>query len=285
MKVYYECASCFLRQAREALDLATSDESLKMDVTTDITKVLCSKFHDKAVNNVIGTEIHRLIKNRTNNNDPYQNEREICNDIAMKYLPVIKEAVKTEDDLESYIKASIIGNLLDFGALGVDVDTEALINKTMHNGLAVNHVDKLESALKNAKNVLYLADNVGEIIFDKILIKKLKDYDVNITVALKEKPILNDACVEDALKIGLGEFADLKSIGTDSIGIIYPETSEEFKEIFNNADMIIAKGLGNYEGLTELESDKPIFCLLNAKCNPVAKDIGVNMGDNVILML
>jgi len=285
MKVYYECASCFLRQAREALDLATSDESLKMDVTTDITKVLCSKFHDKAVNNVIGTEIHRLIKNRTNNNDPYQNEREICNDIAMKYLPVIKEAVKTEDDLESYIKASIIGNLLDFGALGVDMDTEALINKTMHNGLAVNHVDKLESALKNAKNVLYLADNVGEIIFDKILIKKLKDYDVNITVALKEKPILNDACVEDALKIGLDEFADLKSIGTDSIGIIYPETSEEFKEIFNNADMIIAKGLGNYEGLTELESDKPIFCLLNAKCNPVAKNIGVNMGDNVILML
>ena len=285
MKVYYECASCFLRQAREALDLATSDESLKMDVTTDITQVLCNKFHDKAVNNVIGTEIHRLIKNRTNNNDPYQNERKICNDIAMKYLPVIKEAVKTEDDLESYIKASIIGNLLDFGALGVDVDTEALINKTMHNGLAVNHVDKLESALKNAKNVLYLADNVGEIIFDKILIKKLKDYDVNITVALKEKPILNDACVEDALKIGLDEFADLKSIGTDSIGIIYPETSEEFKEIFNNADMIIAKGLGNYEGLTELESDKPIFCLLNAKCNPVAKDIGVNMGDNVILML
>ena len=285
MKVYYECASCFLRQAREALDLATSDESLKMDVTTDITKVLCSKFHDNAVNNIIGTEIHRLIKNRTNNNDPYQNEREICNDIAMKYLPVITEAVKTEDNLESYIKASIIGNLLDFGALGVDVNTEALINKTMHNGLAVNHVDKLESALKNAKNVLYLADNVGEIIFDKILIKKLKDYDVNITVALKEKPILNDACVEDALKIGLGEFADLKSIGTDSIGIIYPETSEEFKEIFNNADMIIAKGLGNYEGLTELESDKPIFCLLNAKCNPVAKNIGVNMGDNVILML
>jgi len=285
MKVYYECASCFLRQAREALDLATSDESLKMDVTTDITKVLCSKFHDNAVNNIIGTEIHRLIKNRTNNNDPYQNEREICNDIAMKYLPVITEAVKTEDNLESYIKASIIGNLLDFGALGVDVNTEALINKTMHNGLAVNHVDKLESALKNAKNVLYLADNVGEIIFDKILIKKLKDYDVNITVALKEKPILNDACVEDALKIGLDEFADLKSIGTDSIGIIYPETSEEFKEIFNNADMIIAKGLGNYEGLTELESDKPIFCLLNAKCNPVAKDIGVNMGDNVILML
>jgi len=285
MKVYYECAPCFLRQAREALDLATSDESLKMDVTTDITKVLCNKFHDKAVNNVIGTEIHRLIKNRTNNNDPYQNEREICNDIAMKYLPVIKEAVKTEGNLEGYIKASIMGNLLDFGALGVDVDTEALINKTMHNGLAVNHVDKLESALKNAKNVLYLADNVGEIIFDKILIEKLKDYDVNITVALKEKPILNDACVEDALKIGLDEFADLKSIGTDSIGIIYPETSEEFKEIFNNADMIIAKGLGNYEGLTELESDKPIFCLLNAKCNPVAKDIGVNMGDNVILML
>lgn len=285
MKVYYECASCFLRQAREALDLATNDESLKMKVTKDIIKILHDEFRINAVNNVIGTNMHRLIKNETKNNDPYHNEREICNDIAFKYLPEIKDEIKKDNSLESYIKASIIGNLLDFGALGVNVDTDALIKKTMQNGLAINHADKLDSELKNAKNILYLADNVGEIVFDKLLIGKLKEYDVNITIGLKEKPILNDACVEDALKIGMDEYAELKSIGTDSIGIIYYETSNEFKEIFENSDLVIAKGLGNYEGLTELKTDKPIFCLLNAKCNPVAKDVGVNLGENVILKL
>ncbi len=285
MRVYYECSSCFLRQSREALDLATSDETLKMDLTKEINKILCNEFKEGAVCNVLGTKIHRLIKNRTNNRDPYQKEREICNEIAMKYLPLIKAALNNNNSLESYIKAAIIGNLLDFGALGVDVDTEALIKKTIHNGLAVNHIDKLESALENTNNLLYLADNVGEIVFDKLLIKKLKEYDVRITVALKEDPILNDACVEDGLKIGLNKFADLKSIGTDTIGIIDSETSKDFKRIFKDSEIVIAKGLGNYEGLTEMMIDKPIFCLLNAKCNPVAKDIGVNVGDNVIIML
>jgi len=285
MKVYYECASCFLRQSREALDLATADETLKMDTTQEINKILCKEFKKGAVSNIIGTEIHRLIKKRTNNPDPYYKERKTSKKIAKKYLPLIKDVLKDDDSLEGYIKAAIIGNLLDFGALGVDVDTEALIKKTMNNGLAVNHVDELESALKNTNNLLYLADNVGEIAFDKLLIKKLREYDMKITVALKEKPILNDACVEDGLEIGLNKFADLVSIGTDSIGIIHTETSKDFKKIFEHAEIVIAKGLGNYEGLTEMKNDKPIFCLLNAKCNPVAKDIGVNLGDNVIIML
>ena len=156
----------------------------------------------------------------------------------------------------------------------------------MEKELALNQVCELENALQSAKNVLYLADNSGEIAFDKLLIEKLKDYDVDVTVALKEKPILNDAGIEDAVQIGLDKVAKLVSTGTDSIGILYADISEEFKEIFEGADLVISKGLGNYEGLTEMElKNKPVFCLFNAKCNPIAKSVGVNLRDNVVLKL
>ncbi|MBI5680021.1 MAG: DUF89 family protein [Methanobacterium sp.] len=286
MKVYYECAPCFLRQAKEALDLATNDESLKMKVMEELVEVVYSSFRRDAVSNVIGTKIHRIIKNKTENEDPYILEKKKGNEIALKYLPKIKEIIKKDDQLETYVKAAIIGNIIDFGALGVDFDIEKGIIQNMEKDIALNHVPELEKELKSAKDVLYLADNNGEIVFDKLLIEKLNEYNTDVTVALKEKPILNDACIEDAVQIGLDEVANLVSTGTDSIGVIYGDMSDEFKEIFSNADILISKGLGNYEGLTEMElGDKPVFCMLNVKCTPIAKDIGVNLGDNVVLKL
>jgi len=286
MKVYYECAPCFLRQAKEALDLATNDENLKIEVMEELVEIIYNEFRQDAVSNEIGTKIHRTIKDRTKNNDPYLLEKKKGNKIALKFLPKIKELIKENDSLETYVKAAIVGNIIDFGALGVNFDIETGIIENMNEDIALNNVNELEKELKTAKNVLYLADNNGEIVFDKLLIEKLKEYDVDVTVALKEYPILNDACIEDAIQIGLDEVAELVSTGTDSIGILYADISKEFKEIFKNSDMVISKGLGNYEGLTAMKlGDKPVFCLLNAKCNPIAKDIGVNVGDSVVLKL
>ncbi|MGF7119384.1 damage-control phosphatase ARMT1 family protein [Methanobacterium oryzae] len=286
MKVYYECAPCFLRQAKEALDLATEDENLKMEVMEELVGIVYNEFRKDAVSNEVGTKIHRTIKERTKNEDPYLLEKKKGNEIALKFLPKIKKIIKEKDGLEAYVKAAIVGNIIDFGALGVNFDTEKGIIENMEKDIALNHVPELEEDLKSAKTVLYLADNNGEIVFDKLLIEKLKEYDVEVTVALKEKPILNDACVEDALQIGLDDAANLISTGTDSIGVIYGDVSEEFKEIFDESDLVISKGLGNYEGITEMKlGDKPVFCLLNAKCDPIARDIGVNLGDNVVLKL
>lgn len=286
MKVYYECAPCFLRQAKEALDLATNDEKIKIEVMEELVGIIYNEFRQDAVSNEIGTQIHRTIKNRTCNDDPYLLEKKKGNEIALKFLPKIKKIIKENNSLETYVKAAIVGNIIDFGALGVNFDIEKRIIENMNEDIALNHINELEKKLKTAKNVLYLADNNGEIVFDKLLIEKLKDYDVDVIVALKEYPILNDACIEDAIQIGLDEVAELVSTGTDSIGILYADISEEFKEIFKNSDMVISKGLGNYEGLTAMELGyKPVFCLLNAKCNPIAKDIGVNVGDSVVLKL
>ncbi|MEN6592610.1 MAG: ARMT1-like domain-containing protein [Methanobacterium sp.] len=287
MKVYYECAPCFLRQAREALDMATTDDELKLEIMEELTSIVGESFRKGAVSNKIGTRVHRTIKERTGNEDPYLIQKEKCNQIAQQFLPAIEKLLEEDNSLKNYLKAAITGNIIDFGALGLDRDIEALITETMQKGLAVDHSDLLEEELQKAEKVLYLVDNIGEIVFDKLLIEKLReDYQVEVMIAVKEKPILNDACIPDALEIGLDEVAELTTIGTDSIGVIYEDFSPEFVERFQEADLVIAKGLGNYEGLDEIvPSDKPIFCLLNAKCLPIALNIGVKVGDNVVLKL
>ncbi len=287
MKVYYECAPCFLRQAREALDMATTDDELKLEIMEELTSIVGENFRKGAVSNKIGTRVHRTIKERTGNEDPYLIQKEKCNQIAQQFLPAIEKLLEEDNSLINYLKVAITGNIIDFGALGLDRDIEALITETMQKDLAVDHSDLLEEELQKAGKVLYLVDNIGEIVFDKLLIEKLReDYQVGVTVALKEKPILNDACIPDALEIGLDEVAELTTIGTDSIGVIYEDFSPEFVERFQEADLVIAKGLGNYEGLDEIvPGDKPIFCLLNVKCRPIALNIGVEVGDNVVLKL
>ena len=256
MKVYYECAPCFLRQAKEALDLATDDDSLKMETMEELVKVVYSDFNKEAVSNAVGTKIHRIIKDRTGNEDPYLLEKRKGNEIALKFLPKIKEILKEKNGLELYIKAAITGNLIDFGALGVNFDVEKGITQNMEKEIALNQVGELENELKSAKNVLYLADNSGEIVFDKLLLEKLKEYDIDVMVALKEKPILNDAGIKDALQIGLDEVANLVSTGTDSIGILYADISEEFKEIFDKE--LIKKS--SSIGWVELSTIKNVVC-------------------------
>ncbi|MGZ7134387.1 MAG: damage-control phosphatase ARMT1 family protein, partial [Methanobacterium sp.] len=175
MKAYYECAPCFLRQAKEALDLATDEEAVKMEVMEELVKIVCRDFNPQAVSNEIGTKIHRTIKDRTGNEDPYILEKRKGNEIALEFLPRIRKIIEVNHGLKTYAKAAIVGNLIDFGALGVDYDIETGIINNMGSDIALNHVSELEKELKNAKSVLYLADNNGEIVFDKLFIQKLTE--------------------------------------------------------------------------------------------------------------
>lgn len=286
MKVYYECAPCFLRQAKEALDLATDEESLKMEIMEEISDILAQEFRYGAVSNAIGTSIHRLIKERTGNDDPYLDIKGKCNKVAGEFLPQMIEILNDKKDLEIFVKAAILGNLIDFGALGVHFDPLKMMKDNIKAPLVINHTQDLEKCLKSVKSVLYLADNTGEIVFDKLLIEKIQEYDVEVTVALKEKPILNDACLVDAYQTGLDKVANLITTGTDSVGVIYNQVSPEFQKMLDESELIISKGLGNYEGLTEMNfGKKDVFCLLNAKCGPTSRDIGVNIGSNVMVKI
>lgn len=283
MKISYECGPCFLRQAREAMDLSTDDEMLKMEMMEDIFKFLSHNFKLGANSNKMGSEMHNLIKQKTGCIDPYRKEKIEGNEIALKYLPDVKEILKNDDSLENYVKIAIIGNILDFGAFTLDDDIEGVIKNSLKKSLAVKDIEEFENSLKKHDKVLYLVDNTGEIVFDKLLLAKIKEYDVDITIAVKSEPILNDACMKEALEVGLDEFGDIVEIGCGTVGYVDSEISDEFREIFDSHEFVISKGMGNYEGLTEIDlSDKDIYFLLCAKCTTISKDIGVNLHDMLL---
>ncbi len=288
MKVYYECVPCFLRQARETLDLTDANDELKLEIMEEILKFLSKELSKDAVSNDIGTRMHHIIKNKTGNHDPYINLKHDGNKMALALLPEIKELLDEDDSLEAYLRAAITGNLIDFSSLGLDCNISEIMSKTLHQPLTINHQKELVKHLETEEYLLYLVDNTGEIVFDKLLIEKIKkEYNIKVILAVKEKPILNDACLEDVLEIGLNEIVDeIVSIGVDSVGIDFELISDEFLTIFDDAPLVISKGLGNYEGLSEKEyPDKAVFCLLNVKCNSTAHNIGAPKGSNVLFQL
>ena len=284
MKISYECGPCFLRQAREAMDLATDDEDLKMELMSEIFNFLSTTFKKGTNSNKTGSHIHNLIKERTNCYDPYIEQKKLGNELALKFLPVAQNILNDEDTLENRVKLAIVGNILDFGAFELSDDIEELIKDSLKKDLAVKDIESFENSLKMHDKVLYLVDNTGEIVFDKLLLSKIKEYGVDITIAVKSEPILNDACLEDAINTGLDKFGEIVEIGAGTVGYVDSEISEEFREIFNQHEFVISKGMGNYEGLTEIDlSDKDIYFLLCAKCTTISKDIGVNLQDMLLL--
>ena len=283
MKISYECGPCFLRQAREALDLSTDDELLKMEIIGDIFNYLAENFSQGTNSNSTGSAMHEIIKRKTGCADPYYNEKIESNRLALKYLDDVKGILDEDDSLENYVKIAIIGNILDFGAFTLDDDIESVIKNSLQKDLVIKDIEEFEKSLKTHDKVLYLVDNTGEIVFDKLLLAKIKEYGLDITIAVKSEPILNDACMAEALDAGLNEFGEIVEIGAGTVGYVDSKISDEFREIFNNHKFIISKGMGNYEGLTEIDlSDKEIYFMLCAKCNTISRDIGVNLHDMLL---
>lgn len=283
MKISYECGPCFLRQAREAMDLSTDDDALKMEIMEDVFKFLSDNFKLNTNSNGTGSAMHNLIKQKTGCMDPYYREKIKGNEIALRFLPEVREILKKDNSLENHVKIAIIGNILDFGAFTLDDDVESVIKQSLKKDLAIKDIEGLETSLKTNDRLLYLVDNTGEIVFDKLLLSKIKEYDMDITIAVKSEPILNDACRKDAFEVGLDEYGEIVDMGCGTVGYVDSEISDEFREIFNGHKFIISKGMGNYEGLSEIDlSSKDIYFLLCAKCNTISKELGVNLHDMLL---
>ena len=228
--------------------------------------------------NATGTRIHQYIKKETGCYDPYYNQKKEGNEIAMSLVPKVREILKEDNSLETYVKVAIVGNILDFGTFGLDTEFESMISEGLKKELVINKIDEFEEALKKYDNVLYLVDNTGEIVFDKFLLEKIKEYDVDITVAVKERPILNDACMKEAL--------EAITTGSDSVGVVESMISDEFKEILLNSPFVISKGMGNFEGLTEMNLEgQDIFVLLCTKCSSISKELGLAEGSHILTTL
>lgn len=283
MKVNYECASCMLRQSREAIEHATESNKIRMKSTLKVLEFMDKNFKKDVNSNKLGTDLHHLIMKETGNDDPYKMLREEGNRIGLKLMPTAKEIIQEDPSFENYVKIAVAGNIIDFGALEEDTDMEKLIRDKIVEEPVINDIALLEKELENANRILYLADNGGEIVFDKLLIQKIKeDYDLEIILALKEGPILNDALMNDAKDLGLDEYATLITTGARSVGVVNAYISDELHMLLDEVDLIISKGMGNYEGLTEMHIKSPVYFLLTAKCNTIAREIGVENGNKVV---
>lgn len=275
-----------MRQVKEVIDLSCSDEPLKFELMQNCMIHMADNFNKDSQPNKIATEVNQYVKQKTKCEDAYFKQKEISNEIALSMLPDVNEILKMDNSLETYVKLAIVGNILDFGAYNINTDFEGLIRENMNKSLSINDIEEFEGCLKSNNKALYLVDNSGEIVFDRLLIEKIREYGVEVIVGVKSSPIVNDACEKEAHDAGLDELAEIVTLGCDSGGIVEEMFSDEFRKVFDESSLIISKGMANYEGLTEMDlTGNDVFSLLCTKCNPISKNLGTEIGSLVLKKL
>ena len=289
MKTYLDCVPCFFKQALEAARLAGASQKIQKRILNETAKIL-PKFPLSSSPPEMGRLIHRLVKKETGKDDPYLKIKEESNRLVLKHYNKLKRIVWTSSDrLLKAVELAIAGNIIDYGvknSLDVAQELKKILSEEdraiKKESKAVFDYPKFKRAIKKAKTILYLADNAGETVFDRVLLEEIKRvYPAKrIIYAVKEKPIINDALTEDARRCGIDKTAEVISSGSDAPGTILSLCSKEFLKIYRKADMVISKGQGNFEVLSE--EKKPIFFLFMAKCPIVARDVGCNIGDIIL---
>ena len=218
----------------------------------------------------IGDQVHHIVREEVANGDPYRTVKEAGTRQALELYGRLKSLVaEAEDPLDVSVRLSIAGNIIDFGP-DVEYDLWDTVERVLAQSFAIDNRMAFREALRGAGKVLYLADNAGETVFDRVLIETL---DKPVTYAVKAGPILNDATREDALAAGVDKVAEIVSTGSDAPGTVLDRCSDDFRRLYNEADVIIAKGQANYETLSE--EDSHVFFLLQTKCPVIARDVGV----------
>ena len=292
MKIEPECAICIIHRGYQQIAAATKDKKLQFKALKELFKFLSENFDAKATPAWIGTQRDRIIKNITGNPDPYAERKSLSNKKALEFLPIAESIVNSSlNQKERFRKAclcAIVGNIMEFDIPGHEFDYPILkeLVTNAERELVIDEIEKIYDLAREAKEVMYLTDNAGEIVFDTLLVKELKNLGCRVIVAVKGGPVLNDATLADAHLVGMDKIADsVVTTGTDAVGLQPNECSSEFLEIYNKADFVIAKGMGYAETLTELELSVPHGLLFRTKCNPVARYFGVERNKNVAIVL
>ncbi len=226
-------------------------------------------------------KIHRLIRGICDQADPYLSVKKHFNDLTMKLSPTLQHWVKNAaDPFATAVRLAIAGNIIDVGPQPDLSDKHIIdsIRETADKTIDRDAIQTLRRAAAKAEQILYLADNAGEIVFDRVLIEQIGPE--KITVVVKAAPILNDATLEDAEITGLTKIVRVIDNGSDAPGTILEDAPSAFRKRFFDADLIIAKGQGNYETLDD--THRPIFFLLQAKCPVVAARLGCDVGAAVV---
>lgn len=277
MNLTNDCLVCIVRGSLDAARLATPDTDLQEKIVKRVLQKLCGT--DMQIPPpVMALEIQRAVREETGVEDPYADLKKQYNDFALSLYPALEKRVE-RGPFETAVRICIAGNIIDFGTH--TTIEQRTVTQTIENALTMEmngDAAALEKACRKADRILWLADNTGEIVLDRLLLSRL---DLSkVVVAVRGGPTQNDATMEDAVYTGLTEMVRVIDTGAAIPGVVLDLCSEPFKKAYHNADLIIAKGQGNFETLDM--DDERIFFLFKAKCPVVAQHAGCHLGDVVI---
>ena len=280
IKTYIDCIPCFVNQALTVLRTITADEAVHEKTVRKVLRLL-AVMDLRLPPPATAQRIHRVLREITGNDDPFAREKEAQNRFALSLIPEIRKRHLHDTDLFlKTLRLSIAGNIIDSGK-NPDIrhaDVLQSIERAMETGLDMRAVDRLRRAISNSSNILYLGDNAGEIVFDRLFIECMP-YD-KITYVVRGAPVINDVTWKDAQEVNMCGLVEVIDNGSDAPGTILEDCSEEFQERFSFADLIIAKGQGNYETLNVV--NQKIFFLFQVKCPVIARDTGHAVGSFVV---
>ncbi|MEW5949114.1 MAG: ARMT1-like domain-containing protein [Thermodesulfobacteriota bacterium] len=280
MNTSLDCIPCFIRQALEAVRMVSTDRIVHERMMRDVLHWTGEMDLDRPPP-VIGQRIHRRLREITGVEDPYRPAKRHQNRMALSLLPELKAEIKAASDpLGIAVRLAIAGNVIDMGVNG-NV-TESDLRQSVSQALAgafIGEMDEFRQSVSKARNILYLADNAGEIVFDRLLIEQLSPE--RVTVVVRGAPVINDATMDDAWDAGLHELVGIIDNGSDAPGTLLEECTQELQRRFAGADLILAKGQGNYETLSEKPDN--IFFLFKAKCPVIAAHVGLPLGTQALI--
>jgi uncharacterized protein with ATP-grasp and redox domains len=276
MKTTSLCFQCFLKQAHSSAAFLTEDEDKRIRVLKEVAMMLpeLDPEHNPAYNSsLVLFRVNELLSA----DDPFRKARLQYDQIALELLPGLRQEIESSSDpLEMSARLSVVGNVIDLG-IKHKIDIDGTLELAKGEGFKIFEFNELKQSLEKAKRVLYILDNAGEIAFDLLFIEQLRKLSKTLVAAVRGGPILNDALMEDAKAVGLDKACKVIDTGNNFVGVIRERCSPLFLKALDSADLIIAKGQGNYETLEGLRPNA--FFILKAKCAAVAQHLGVNEGD------
>ena len=235
------------------------------------------------INPQLATNIHRIAKQKLNASDLYASEKESSNNILLADYEYWRNYIdNSSNSFYTAVKLAVVGNIIDYGAHSVNGDVTEQIKSLLNTPFAIDKSMELKEAIQQAKSILYLGDNAGEVFFDRLLLETLKHPDV--TFVTRGAPVINDITLEDAKQIGIDKICKVINNGFDAPSTLLEFCSDEFIQAYNNADLIISKGQGNFEGLMN-EKHPNTFFLLMAKCQPMAEMLGCAKNDLIVTQI
>ena len=279
-----ECVPCLIR--RVLFEAEEVDDSFGVRAVKNASQMLGELFGEDVCSATVATQVHRETYKLLGTKDPYSVLKKKSNDVALEVYPFAEKFVRSsEDPLRAAFLCSILGNVLDFG-IGAGYDDPARLKKEFKNllkeGLGHDDTPRIKTLLRKSENVVYLGDNCGEIVLDRLALEELKKFDIDLTLVIKEEPILADATKKDISALGIECIVDrIVEAPGFAVGIDLDSLNGKFGKTMRNADLIIAKGMANFESVSETDL-APVAYLLRTKCSPVANAMGLKKDINAV---